>query len=276
MTDLAVTVKPDWGIEENPQEPSSGAGDSVWPSRLGGVREDHSGRADQAAACKSASHASPQQASAWQREGLHSSPQCSPSTTTSHNGPTLPNSGPGPLTTPPPGPPGVRGQEAEVTGLAIEMFSHKQHRYWAARALDPWVVSTLIQGYRLQFQHWPGQNDIYQRLVVLALVLDQELSVLLGKGAIEVVDPLLHPRWFYSTYFLVAKCKIWTESSLNDYERGLLHSASGITIRLFSLCLALYVLNSRVHSIRLAPWNYHNTWSGPQAQFVTIMASYRI
>ena len=38
-----------------------------------------------------------------------------------------------------------------------------------------------------------------------ALALDQELSTLLAKGAIKPVDPLLHPRGFYSRYFLVKK-----------------------------------------------------------------------
>ncbi|XP_035991606.1 uncharacterized protein LOC118562836 [Fundulus heteroclitus] len=38
-----------------------------------------------------------------------------------------------------------------------------------------------------------------------SLALDQELSALLAKGAIEAVDPLLQPRGYYSTYFLVAK-----------------------------------------------------------------------
>ncbi|KAK5883593.1 hypothetical protein CesoFtcFv8_019901 [Champsocephalus esox] len=38
-----------------------------------------------------------------------------------------------------------------------------------------------------------------------ALALAQELSVLLAKGAIEPVDPLLHPGGFCSAYFLVSK-----------------------------------------------------------------------
>jgi hypothetical protein len=38
-----------------------------------------------------------------------------------------------------------------------------------------------------------------------ALALDQELSALLAKGAIEPVDTLLHPRGFYSRYFLVKR-----------------------------------------------------------------------
>ncbi|KAI9527641.1 hypothetical protein NQZ68_028864 [Dissostichus eleginoides] len=34
------------------------------------------------------------------------------------------------------------------------------------------------------------------------VTLNQELSVLLAKGAIEPVDPISQPRGFYSTYFL--------------------------------------------------------------------------
>lgn len=75
----------------------------------------------------------------------------------------------------------------------IGYFSQRQLRYWAAHASDPGVVATLTQGYRLQFRRRPqisGQVKItIIRDLVKAQALDQELSALLPKGAIKVVDP---------------------------------------------------------------------------------------
>ena len=67
----------------------------------------------------------------------------------------------------------------------------------------------MTQGYELQFRCRPLAFSRVKMTVVNdpaeALALDQELSTLLAKGAIEPVDPLLHPRAFYSRYFLVKK-----------------------------------------------------------------------
>lgn len=71
------------------------------------------------------------------------------------------------------------------------------------------MVATLTHGYKLQFRRRPYISDRVKMTVisdpVKALALDQELSALLAKGAIEAVDPLLQPRGYYSTYFLVPK-----------------------------------------------------------------------
>ena len=60
----------------------------------------------------------------------------------------------------------------------------------------------MTQGYELQFRRRPLAFSRVKMTVVndLAkpLALDQKLSTLLAKGAIKPVDPLLHPRGFYS------------------------------------------------------------------------------
>ncbi|XP_059932108.1 uncharacterized protein LOC132475134 [Gadus macrocephalus] len=95
---------------------------------------------------------------------------------------------------------------ARPTGLVVGCFSHQQLSYWAACT---WVVSTLTQGYELQFRRRPLAFSRVKMTVVndpaKALALDQELSTLLAKGAIEPVDALLHPRGFYSRFFLIKK-----------------------------------------------------------------------
>ena len=65
----------------------------------------------------------------------------------------------------------------------------------------------MTQGYELQFRRRPLAFSRVKMNVdpAEALALDQELSTLLAKGAIEPVDPLLHPREFYSRYFLIKK-----------------------------------------------------------------------
>ena len=94
-------------------------------------------------------------------------------------------------------------------GSVVGCFSQQQLSYWAACTSDPWVVSTITQGYELQFRRRPLAFSRVKMTIVSdpakALALSQELSALLAKGAIEPVDPLLHPRGFYSRYFLMAK-----------------------------------------------------------------------
>ncbi|XP_075325338.1 uncharacterized protein LOC142383616 [Odontesthes bonariensis] len=103
----------------------------------------------------------------------------------------------------------VGGPDAEATGPTVGLFSQQQLSYWAASTRDPWVLSTLTHGYKLQFRRRPPTHGRVRMTVIRdpakARALAQGLFVLLGKGAIEPVDPLLHPGGFYSTYFLVAK-----------------------------------------------------------------------
>ena len=101
------------------------------------------------------------------------------------------------------------GLGPEVSGPVVGCFSQKQLSYWAACTSDPWVVSIQTRGYELQFRRRPLAFGRIRMTVVSdpakALALAQELSVLLAKGAIEPVDPLLQPGGFYSAYFLVTK-----------------------------------------------------------------------
>ena len=75
------------------------------------------------------------------------------------------------------------------------------------------MVSTLYNGYTLQFQCRPPTfSGIKSRIKVTlvkypdrSLVLRQEVAFLLGKGAIEVIEPREQLDGFYSTYFLEPK-----------------------------------------------------------------------
>ena len=119
--------------------------------------------------------------------------------------------GPRTLDAPPPGPLGAEGPGIEATGPAVGYFSNQQLEYWAATASDPWVVSTLTHRYELQFRRRPPSAGRVKATVIgdpaKATILDQELSALLAKGAIERVDPLSQPGGYYSTYFIITSVK---------------------------------------------------------------------
>ncbi|KAK7905160.1 hypothetical protein WMY93_017767 [Mugilogobius chulae] len=72
-----------------------------------------------------------------------------------------------------------------------------------------WVLTTLSQGYRLQFRRRPPAFGRVRWTVIhdsaKAQALCKEISTLLEKGAIVPVDPRLDPGGFYSRYFLVPK-----------------------------------------------------------------------
>ncbi|XP_036956139.1 uncharacterized protein LOC119020706 [Acanthopagrus latus] len=108
----------------------------------------------------------------------------------------------------PPGPLEAGGPGAENPGPVVGCFSQQQFSYWAATTTDPWVISTLTHGYKLQFRRRPPAFGRVRITIIRdpakAHALNQELSALLDKGAIEPVDPL-SPGGFYSTYFLVEK-----------------------------------------------------------------------
>ncbi|KAK7898748.1 hypothetical protein WMY93_019601 [Mugilogobius chulae] len=117
----------------------------------------------------------------------------------------------GPMIQPvdPLGPQGAVGLDDEAFRPAVGYFTQQQLNFWAAQASDPWVVATLTHGYKLQFRRRPPCSSRVAMTIIdnptKALALDQELSALLAKGAIEEVDPLLQPRGYYSRYFLVPK-----------------------------------------------------------------------
>ncbi len=71
-----------------------------------------------------------------------------------------------------------------------------------------WVLQTVEKGYRIQFGAPPPPfNELFLTCVSpeQALVLEQEVSSLLRKEAIEVVPPLDRESGFYSRYFVVPK-----------------------------------------------------------------------
>ncbi|XP_029441848.1 LOW QUALITY PROTEIN: uncharacterized protein LOC115081559 [Rhinatrema bivittatum] len=111
-------------------------------------------------------------------------------------------------------PRGPQGCEAEVVGsdcqcLAPSRFSRNQLSHWEAQVQDPWVISTLFEGYRIQFRCRPPKfNGVRMTVVsdsVQSAALQREILELLEKGAIEPVHSSDQLRGFYSIYFLVPK-----------------------------------------------------------------------
>ncbi len=92
------------------------------------------------------------------------------------------------------------------TPLPLSHFSHEWER---PPGVSLWVLRTVRSGYTLQF----GRNPpcfVRVHLTVVssaskASVLQQELSSLLLKGAIEEVPQLDLKRGFFSSYFLLPK-----------------------------------------------------------------------
>ncbi len=82
-------------------------------------------------------------------------------------------------------------------------------RMGASTGVSLWVLRTIRSGYTLQFGKNPPCFDGVQLTVVnsasKASVLQQELSSLLQKGAIEEIPQSDIERGFFSSYFLVPK-----------------------------------------------------------------------
>ncbi|KAI7809562.1 hypothetical protein IRJ41_011558 [Triplophysa rosa] len=79
---------------------------------------------------------------------------------------------------------------------------------WQTVAPPEWVMRTIMQGYRLQFVMKPPLfNGVLSSHAEesSAHILNEEISSLLMKGAIQVVPPSLISQGFYSRYFLVPK-----------------------------------------------------------------------
>lgn len=107
------------------------------------------------------------------------------------------------------GPLEAGGAGPEALGPVVGGFSQQHLSYWEIQATDPWVVSTLTEGYNLQFRRRPptcsGIRMSVVRDPVKSLALSQEVTTLLGKGAIERVDQQTLLDGFYSIYFLIPK-----------------------------------------------------------------------
>ncbi len=88
-------------------------------------------------------------------------------------------------------------------------LSHFIHEWKRLPGVSLWVLRTIRSGYTLQFGRNPPRFDGVQLTVVnsasKASVLQQELSSLLQKGAIEEIPQSDIERGFFSRYFLVPK-----------------------------------------------------------------------
>ncbi len=88
-------------------------------------------------------------------------------------------------------------------------LSHFLHEWERLPGVSLWVLRTIRTGYTLQFGRNPPRFDEVHLTVVnsasKASVLQQELSSLLQKGAIEEVPHSEVEQGFFSRYFLVPK-----------------------------------------------------------------------
>ncbi len=88
-------------------------------------------------------------------------------------------------------------------------LSHFIHEWERLPGVSLWVLRTIRSSYTLQFGRNPPRFDGVQLTVVnsasKASVLQQELSSLLQKGAIEEIPQSDIERGFFSRYFLVLK-----------------------------------------------------------------------
>ncbi len=88
-------------------------------------------------------------------------------------------------------------------------LSHFIHEWERLPGVSLWVLRTVRSGYTLQLGRSPPRFDRVQLTVVnstsKASVLQQELSSLLQKGAIEEIPQSDIEQGFFSRYFLVPK-----------------------------------------------------------------------
>ena len=77
--------------------------------------------------------------------------------------------------------------------LAHHLVPAARYRAWVALGPDPWVVSTMTRGHRLQFARTPALTRSWVVTSVAdphhRVVLRAEVSTLLAKKAIRVVGP---------------------------------------------------------------------------------------
>lgn len=79
---------------------------------------------------------------------------------------------------------------------------------WERCGVSNWMLKTITKGYRLQFASTPPSFSgvLHSRPQgEEALILQEEIEALKGKGAIRVVPPEQSQAGFYSRYFLVPK-----------------------------------------------------------------------
>ena len=101
--------------------------------------------------------------------------------------------------------PVLPGMTAEPAGLGPLSGRAQQ---WRACGASNWVIKTVTAGYRLQFASTPPRfNGILQSQArgEKASVLQEEITSLKDKMAIQIVPPEHNQSGFYSRYFLVPK-----------------------------------------------------------------------
>ncbi len=97
----------------------------------------------------------------------------------------------------------TRGQSRETGSLSTFLAAWK-----LLPNVSQWVLHTVDRGYKIQFGSCPLLfYGVFPTLVgpEQALVMEQEVAILLRKEAIEVVPPLDRESGFYSRYFIVPK-----------------------------------------------------------------------
>jgi hypothetical protein len=97
----------------------------------------------------------------------------------------------------------------EVLAICLGCLFQAQRANWERKVESPWVLATVLGGYKLQFQcRPPSYRGIWVTSVENGVRKDTlwvEIASLLSKDAIRKVELLEQLSGFYSTYFIVPK-----------------------------------------------------------------------
>ena len=103
----------------------------------------------------------------------------------------------------------AQNPDPDATSLPACLRPQGSQASWEALGADPCIVSTLIEGYHLQFLSTPPVTTVPAFSIVAdhqhREVLCSEVSTLLAKEAIREVWQEDRQAGFYSPYFLVPK-----------------------------------------------------------------------
>ena len=101
------------------------------------------------------------------------------------------------------------GVERDSPDPGPSRFTPQHLSRWEALTSDPWVLSTIAKGYKIQFRCRPPTFTGVRMTVVDdplgSQALRREISELLEKRAIEYVPGSAQLRGSYSIYFLIPK-----------------------------------------------------------------------
>ncbi|KAJ8400138.1 hypothetical protein AAFF_G00398320 [Aldrovandia affinis] len=97
----------------------------------------------------------------------------------------------------------------DVFGRDLGHFTQTHRENWEEQVKSPWVLSTMLKGYKLQFHCRPpsfrGIRVTTMGDLLKNEILWLEISSLLEKYVIRKVEPSEHLCGFYSTYYVVPK-----------------------------------------------------------------------